>query len=58
MLRMWINQPSINQPFHMYHGQCVLAERSTAGIVRVWFTHGDLISMNVHKEALSHGWKR
>lgn len=59
MLRAWINQPSVSQPLHKYHGVRVLAdlldntyERSN---VVVYFTDGPTISMVIPKSTLSFG---
>lgn len=60
MKRMWINQPSTDQPFHAYHGVRVLTdlkpefEGSTA--CRVYFTEGNVISAQVSINSLSNGW--
>lgn len=60
MKRMWINQPSKNQPLHSYHGVKVLSdlkpefEGSTS--CRVYFTEGNVISMSVPLICLGGGW--
>lgn len=56
--RMWVNQPSTLQPYHKQHGEKVLAEfrRDNNKYIRVYFTRGRLVSMKMHKSALSEGW--
>jgi hypothetical protein len=56
--RMWINQPSTLQEFHHLHGARVLAQASVYGPFarRVWFTQGDVVSMEVPEWVLSPGW--
>jgi hypothetical protein len=51
--RMWVNQPSKHQKFHKYHGLLVLwdAEKEV-----IYFTSGDVISMQFSIEYLSNGW--
>lgn len=58
MKRMWINQPSTLQPHHKLHGVRVLAEDPKVGYRRIWFTGGDVISMEISMSALSEGWPR
>jgi hypothetical protein len=61
MKRMWINQPSTLQENHELHGVCVLAEDQRLPyrkVVRVWFTSGDVISMEILPSALSEGWPK
>ncbi len=58
MKRMWINNPSTAQTYHKYHGQNVLVDTNTNNdYCRVYFTSGSVISMEMHKNALSDGWK-
>ena len=59
MNRMWINQPSTQQPHHPMHGTNVLTRGvpNDRGIVRVYLLAGDVISMNVMFNSLSKGWK-
>ncbi len=56
--RMWINQPSTQQPFHEFHGRKVLVDPSTrsVGTVTAYFTEGSLESMVIWDLALSDGW--
>lgn len=56
--RMWINQPSTAQPLHDHHRTNVLAviEDINAKSVRVYFTSGDIISAQIPRLCLSHGW--
>lgn len=56
--RMWINQPSTLQPHHDLHGVRVLAQDSEFGpkYSRIWFTSGDVVSMEMFNSALSRGW--
>jgi hypothetical protein len=56
MKRMWINQPSTLQPFHKLHGARVLVEDPVVGFRRIWFTSGDVISMELPTMVLSEGW--
>lgn len=65
MARYWVNQPSTLQPYHKLNGQTVLADFATAErckdgqtYVRVYFTHGPSISMEMSTLALSEGWPR
>lgn len=60
MTRMWINQPSTLQPWHYMHGDNVLVEmggKNPTAMVTVYFTKGEVVSMLVHRNALSGGWK-
>lgn len=55
--RMWIDQPSSLQPHHKLHGTNVLAHPEYDGpTVRVYFLTGNVVSQQVLKNALSHGW--
>lgn len=54
--RMWINQPSIQQPLHYMHGKKVLAVQEAGGDWTIYFLSGELVSMTVLPECLSHGW--
>lgn len=56
MARMWINQPSTLQPLHKMHGTRVLACPDTDTTMRAYFLSGNVISMQVPREALSAGW--
>lgn len=56
--RMWINQPSTQQPLHSMHGQNVLAiyEEHTA-TMRIYPVQGDIVSLQVPCRVLSEGWR-
>jgi hypothetical protein len=56
--RMWINQPSGLQQHHKLHGQNVLAvkESKDSKTARIYFTSGNIISMEVFTLVLSRGW--
>lgn len=56
MSRMWVNQPSTLQPLHEMHGVRVLACPDTDRTARAYFLSGDVIDMQVPREALSEGW--
>lgn len=56
MTRMWINQPSTLQPLHKMHGVRVLACPDTDRTMRAYLLSGDIVSMQVPREALSSGW--
>ena len=56
MKRMWINQPSTLQSLHHLHGVRVLACPDTDRVDRAYFLSGDVVSMQVPREALSEGW--
>lgn len=55
--RMWINQPSSQQPLHSLHGQNVLAAHESENMYRIYFLSGKTVSMRAHKMCLSLGWK-
>jgi len=55
MARKWINQPSTLQQYHKYHGKNVLYDATAE---EVWFTEGDVISMQIDPLALSDGWTK
>jgi hypothetical protein len=57
--RYFVNQPSMLQPMHKYHGLNVLAikEPSSDDAMRVYFLSGDCVSMIMPKLALSKGWR-
>lgn len=57
MFRAWINQPSTLQQHHELHGVNVLAVAERAGVVRVYFLSGDIISMEMLTNQISLGWK-
>jgi len=52
--RKWVNQPSTFQRHHEYHGVPVLYDTKEQ---RAYFLKGNVISMQMHPEALSDGWK-
>lgn len=59
--RMWINQPSTLQPYHELNGINVIAIPARPNYFWVYFltnnTNGsDIISQEVHCNALSNGW--
>lgn len=56
LYRMWINQPSTLQRHHKYHAMNVLAQEIDEDYYRIWFTKGDVISMEIEGLALSEGW--
>lgn len=53
MTRMWVNQPSTQQPLHHMHGTNVLADPDN----RVYLLSGPVISMQVPPNTLSKGWR-
>lgn len=56
-MRMWVNQPSTLQPYHEYHGERVLAYyEGYDNTYRVYFLHGETVSMQMPRMALSPGW--
>jgi hypothetical protein len=61
--RAWVNQPSTLQEYHLYHGKNVLTVPPVLEggkdqrFIRVYFTEGIIISMNMDIAALSKGWK-
>lgn len=58
--RMWINQPSAQQPHHELHGTNVLARENPeedGQYVRVYFLAGKVASQLVDRRALSDGWR-
>jgi hypothetical protein len=54
--RMWVNQPSMLQPFHRLHGVRVLAVAEYDDTMRVYFTSGRVISQQMNRLCLSDGW--
>lgn len=44
--RAWINQPGTLQPLHHLHGRRCIAIYDRPGNVRLWFTEGDVYSMD------------
>jgi hypothetical protein len=58
MKRMWVDQPSIHQLLHHFHGINVLAtpELDDPDFMRVYFLRGDIVSMRIPHRCLSDGW--
>jgi hypothetical protein len=56
--RMWINQPSTHHFQHKLHGTNVLAVEEWPGTMRVYFTSGPVVSMQMSPLELSEGWVR
>lgn len=56
--RMWINQPSTNQPDHKLHGTNVLAVWTEGEYIDVYFLSGEAWSQRIAKLSLSDGWRR
>jgi hypothetical protein len=57
---MWINQPSKHDPLHKLHGTNVLATLEThfpPHIMRAYFLSGDVVSQQIPRHWLSHGWR-
>lgn len=58
--RMWINLPPTHkhyQQYHELHGMRVLADTGfDAKWTQVWFTSGDVLTMDLPADALSPGW--
>jgi hypothetical protein len=54
---MWINQPSKFDAHHALHGTNVLAIHEYDSTWRIYFLSGNTISQQVHKHALSIGWR-
>lgn len=56
--RMWINQPSIYQPFHHMHGENILADfiDGVGATCTIYYLSGDVISSVVPKLFISDGW--
>lgn len=53
--RVWINQPSTLQPMHKYHGMrgIAMTDPSQSDAVRIYFTEGNLLSMQIDPICLS-----
>jgi hypothetical protein len=51
--RAWINQPSTLQPLHRLNGTRCIVQDTGERSVQVWFTEGDVHSMQVLRECLS-----
>lgn len=54
--RAWINQPSVLQPCHRWHGTNVIAYDEPSGNVTVYFLSGPVVSMLCSVGCLSKGW--
>ncbi len=54
--RMWINQPSTNQPFHSMNGMREIAFPDGWNEARVFFLEGDVVSCRMSWLHLSAGW--
>lgn len=54
--RMWINQPSTQQPLHQLHGVRVLAISDGHDYSRIYFLEGEVLSARVPSSYLSSGW--
>ena len=59
MKRMWIDQPSILQPYHALHGTNVLAwpPKNKRIVCRIYFLNGPVISAEILTSSLSDGWR-
>lgn len=60
--RMWVNCPSSNSELNKYHGKNVLTIPKViygrnGKFIRVYFTEGTIISMNMPIAYLDKGWK-
>jgi hypothetical protein len=55
--RMWINQPSTDQPLHSLHGTNVLAVIEDNDW-RIYFLSGVVVSQVAHASSLSIGWRQ
>ena len=54
--RAWINQPSHHQPLHHLHGTpCIVVPHDTTDDVTLYFTHGQVHSMQATKAHVSPG---
>jgi hypothetical protein len=56
--RMWVNQPSRLQMHHALHGEHVLAMHEYGDTYTVYFTHGEVVSQQLSRAALSAGWPK
>lgn len=54
--RMWVNQPSVNQPCHHLHGTNVLALHEYDETWTIFFLSGDTVSQQIRGLYLSEGW--
>lgn len=44
--RGWVNQPSTHQPLHSLHGKKCIVIHDRPGNVRLWFTEGEIHSVD------------
>jgi 4-hydroxy-L-threonine phosphate dehydrogenase PdxA len=55
--RVWVNQPSIYQPYHKHHGRIgLLVERENGEVIIYFFTNSlnsDTMSMHISLNAVS-----
>lgn len=51
--RALINQPSTHQPLHHLHGTRCIAVEDRPGNVRLYFTHGEIHSMDADPSCIS-----
>ena len=51
--RAWINQPSLWQPLHDLHGQKCIVKDTDGKTVQIFFTEGDVHSMEVSPNCVS-----
>ena len=51
--RAWINQPSTQQPLHALHGKYCIAHDTGEASLRLYFTEGDLHSMEALRGCIS-----
>ena len=54
--RMWVNQPSTMQPYHLLHGVNVLARHEFDDTLEIFFLYGKEISLYADRLVLSPGW--
>jgi len=57
VVRRWVNQPSIHQPYHHLHGTNVIALFEYGDTWKIYFLSGETISQQISESALSAGWK-
>lgn len=51
--RAWINQPSTLQALHHLHGKHCIVQDSGKRSLRIWFTEGEIHSMEALRECIS-----
>lgn len=54
--RMWVNHPSVLQPYHHLHGTNVLAVHEYGDTYRIFFFEGVVESQQISGLALSPGF--